>query len=565
MKPTLRMAWHILKKDSRLLWPLILGAAGIQFASEGLRYAMDRTVVTQTLINLSNLLQAATILASVLLIAAAVHLDAVPGVRQDWLVRPIRRRDLLLAKLLFVVLMVQGPILLADLIAPLGHGFPLTQALGAALSRNLYLFLGLSLPALAFVSLTRNLAEAVVGGVVSALVFSVLQILLNNSSELWPLRGTGLFWIGEAGVLLVAAAGSVAVLSLQYFRRKTVRARWAMAGVALLTLLAYLAPWNLAFRLEQHLSRSPGAGGAIAPSFEPGLGRFRLPEAITHNFVSQSGGSVLRDEAATVYLPIRLTGIADGMVLKADRVQVLFFDATGRVIHQGSVDDLLVRKEDAAEPVHFTIGARRLNFLADIGPEGGSLPKQPASSDAGVLVYQGLAVPPHLYQRIKNQTLRIELDYSLTLLRSASYSLPALGGNLQIPGAGRCATAMDNDADDIELTCFQAGGMSNCASAFLEHAPSGRRNPVRFSCSPTYSPYFGQYVPDAMTRFGVGLRFRDPSGLTKYPVDSSQLAEARVVLRVYQAQDHFTRRVVIPSVRLSDWTSLEHDAVVASR
>jgi hypothetical protein len=40
------------------------------------------------------------------LIAALVHQDGLVGVRQDWLERPIRRRDLFAAKVLFVVLAV---------------------------------------------------------------------------------------------------------------------------------------------------------------------------------------------------------------------------------------------------------------------------------------------------------------------------------------------------------------------------------------------------------------------------------------------------------------------------
>ena len=36
--------------------------------------------------------------ASMFLIAAIVHVEAIPGVRQDWLVRPIRRGNLLLEK-----------------------------------------------------------------------------------------------------------------------------------------------------------------------------------------------------------------------------------------------------------------------------------------------------------------------------------------------------------------------------------------------------------------------------------------------------------------------------------
>ena len=58
-----------------------------------------------------------------------------------------------------------------------------------------------------------------------------------------------------------------------------------------------------------------------------------------------------------------------------------------------------------------------------------------------------------------------------------------------------------------------------------------------------------------MGRFGRNLPFRDPTGLAHYPVDGSQLAESQVVLRTYQPQDHFTRRLVIPEIRLKDWDS----------
>jgi hypothetical protein len=58
-----------------------------------------------------------------------------------------------------------------------------------------------------------------------------------------------------------------------------------------------------------------------------------------------------------------------------------------------------------------------------------------------------------------------------------------------------------------------------------------------------------------MGRFGRNLPFRDPSGLAQYPVDGSQIAESQVVVRSYQPQDHFTRRVEIPEIRLKDWES----------
>jgi len=124
---------------------------------------------------------------------------------------------------------------------------------------------------------------------------------------------------------------------------------------------------------------------------------------------------------------------------------------------------------------------------------------------------------------------------------------------------------MDDDGDDVQLRCIQAGGESNCVAFFLEHAPSGRQNPIRFGCWPNYSPYSAQYTPDSLTRFEGAVPFRDLSGLAKYPVDAAKLPESRVVLRIYQPQEHFTRRLVIPEIHLSDWESLEHDRAVASR
>src|SRR6516165_9516313 len=114
---SIKMVWHMFKKEVRLLWPFVLGAAGIQFAQAAVRYTLVQAgaAAAQTLLILLGLLTPVSLLAAAFLIATAVHQDAVPGVRQDWLVRPVRRKDLLFAKLLFLLVMVHGPILLADM------------------------------------------------------------------------------------------------------------------------------------------------------------------------------------------------------------------------------------------------------------------------------------------------------------------------------------------------------------------------------------------------------------------------------------------------------------------
>ena len=56
-----------------------------------------------------------------------------------------------------------------------------------------------------------------------------------------------------------------------------------------------------------------------------------------------------------------------------------------------------------------------------------------------------------------------------------------------------------------------------------------------------------------MAHFGTNLPFRDQSGLSKFPVDGPQLPNSRVIIRVYEPEDHFTRSLVISQTKLRDW------------
>jgi len=56
-----------------------------------------------------------------------------------------------------------------------------------------------------------------------------------------------------------------------------------------------------------------------------------------------------------------------------------------------------------------------------------------------------------------------------------------------------------------------------------------------------------------MNHMVTGLQFHDPQGLAKYPVDESQLAEARAIVKSYAPTAYFKRRLVIPEIELRDW------------
>jgi len=523
------MVWHIFKKDWKLLWPFFLAVAATQFIPSIIRLKLGLFGENRALQELLGLFGVIAFVGSAFLIAAVVHQDSIPGVRQDWLVRPIRRRDLLLAKFSFVLVLAQGPFFVADLLQALASGFPLRQSLVAAISRALVLLLSFTLPVFAFASLTQNSSEAIVGGVAFFFLFFVFQMLANavygSSGYLDPAGGTGTQWVTDSTRSLVLLLGASTILGVQYLRRKTVSSRWLAAIVFVLFMLAEFLPWKSVFAFEQRLSPDSSVGRSVSVAFDPSMGKFQRPSGMTMS--DEEMWRHLRQEGGTkseLFLPLHVSGLPSDAILKADKSEIRLIGSDGRVAYSGSGADLEIRKE---------------------GP-----------SDGQATIYQEVDIPDTFYGRLKNQPLRLEVDYSLTLFRLGSaYGIPALGGDQRASGLGWCETQMNESGTAIELHCMQAGQGATCRTVFLVNVSTGLRNPVKSDCSPDYSPYFQQFGPDAISSFGTSLPFRDPSGLAHFPVDGPQLPKSQVVLRLYQPEDHFTRRLAISAVRLEDWES----------
>jgi hypothetical protein len=517
------MIWHIFKKDFRLLWPFAAAAAALQFGVAAIFFKLGHFNSVPLLADLIDLCWILAYLGTGFLIFTAVHQDRIPGVRQDWLVRPVRRRDLLIAKFSFVILLAQGPIFAADLFQSLANGFPLRQALAAALSRAVFLFLGFSFPVFAFASLTASLTEVVVGGVAIWLgCFGILVLLTalsggGRSNQYMPVLNTGEGWIIESARSIVALIVGSAILLLQYFRRRTLSSRVLIVAGALLWMFAFYIPWQPAFAIQRKMSLAPGVSDGIAWAFEPERGRAQIaPERLL------AAKNQSTDEIA--YLPMRVTGLSTDRTLFYDKIETRLVTPDGKTIVLNHGNNLDYHREGV--------------------------------NDSVARGYHGIYVPRDVYNHLKDQPLQLEIDYSVTLFElSSSNALPAIGGDQRMPGAGWCKTRLDEDGDEIEFRCIQAGNGPSCGSIFLDNAKTGLRNPPRSVCNPNYAPYFGKYLYDGMSRIGTALPFHDLTGLAKYPVDASQLSDTRVVIRLFTPQDHFTRRLVLSDIRLSDWTA----------
>lgn len=516
------MIWHIFKKDVRLLWWLAAAVATLDLAKAVILLQMGLFPQNPQLGLLMQLLSLGGLLGAGFAIASVVHQDAIPGVRQDWLVRPIRRRDLLLAKLLFVIVMVQLPVLLCDFLEAAGNGLPLGRSLDAAYSRSLFLLLILDIPFLAFASLTKNLLEAITGGVGVFFAVAILTVLTTQGGNRFivrPVVGTGLEWIVVSVLLLVLLAGGSGVLGLQFFRRRTALARYITAALTVAGFLITFMPWRPAYAIEKSLSRIPGAANEVALGFSPASGRFR-PE-----FVLPNPLFFIAPDSVHVYLPVAISGLPDDSAILTDHLGIQLIDSSGHA--------------QAIEP--YTQGVRALRKRTDAQDR---------------TAYQLIVVPPGVYQRFKNQPARLSLDYSFTLFQFASESkLPALNGQSRIPNVGWCATRINGAETAVQLRCEQAGPKPGCVILTLKHIPTGQTNPSDIGCEgQDYSPFTAWHlIPDSLSRFGGNLAFRDRNGLAKYPVDGSKLSESQVVMQLYEPTEHFARQLVIPDIRLGDW------------
>jgi hypothetical protein len=519
------MVRHILKKDWILLWPLVTALAVLQGLLAMARFTGGLFKGLPTVpMSLLELVAAATV------IALVVHQDPIPGIRQDWLVRPIARRDLFLAKLLFVVVLVQGPWFLTDMLQGLANGFPFGQSLAAAGACAIWVLLTVSLPVLAFAALTSSMTETFVAGLgVFAIMIGFLIVPgLVGATDSTAL--TGFEWVPtlvREALLLAASAG---VLVLQYGWRHTWAARILFAGTLFAGLCAPFLPWSTTFRLEQLLTASSRDDHGIAVVFAPDAGKFRpAPGQGLDDVVEKPGVGPVdvaeenqrrrAEGARTVFLPLLLSGLVPDSRLLADHSEVRITGRDGHTVYQGTGNDLELRAAGANANVH-----------------------------------QGIRVPGAVFSRFKADLLDVELDYSFTLFRAdTTYALPARDGDRRMPGIGWCATKVDDAGIRIMFRCLQPGERPSCMAIVLEHTPTRQRNPEVSLCAPNYSPYPGHAFPDAIDRFGGRLPFYDPSGLIHYPVGGLQLAEARVLVTAFRPTGHFVKHLLVPGIRLQDW------------
>lgn len=280
----MRRILAIFRKDARHLWP----QGAVLAALLTLAAALDPTYRGGASVYYEWLPSFALPLAMWLIVISAIHQDKLVGDRQYWLTRPYSRKELAAAKIIFVAVFLNLPLLVYHVTVYAAIGIPPAQHLADLFWRQVFFTAFYLLPVLALAAVTRSLSRALVVALLTAVAFTAVGILYPMlSGRPFLARAAGSPFSVLQAVLL--AAGVSAVVALQYARRMTAIAGTVAAVTAVAVLLS--ASWQPSHAhttyvgsdvIRLALDSDPTRHSATSPAEDPDLIHFDLPVLLDH-------------------------------------------------------------------------------------------------------------------------------------------------------------------------------------------------------------------------------------------------------------------------------------------
>ena len=343
-----------------------------------------------------------------LLISNLVHSEKLVGDRQFWLTRPYEWKKLLAAKLLFLLVFLYLPLLIAQSYLLAVAGFSPLPLVPGLLFNFVLISGGFVLPLLALATVTSNFARMTLTTLAVILAFGLIASLGTKVNMEWVMLP------GESGVYITLLVGlcAAAVVS-QYATRRT------LVTILLLTVLpiAYFSIGSIITHSQTLIDAAYSfpATGSQAPvqlSFDPSA---PLPSVA---FVPRLPNEV------GIEIPLEVSGIADQSVVIPDAVRASFESSSGYLWQSGW---------------QLIYGTK---FMPDV-------------KTARV----AFAMPRPIYDRLKELPLTVHLTLLLTQAQVASttsVSLPA--SNFTVPDFGVCSPqpSLSDPSETSAIFCLSA-------------------------------------------------------------------------------------------------------------
>jgi len=498
---------HILKKDLRLHWPYVAAVIALKVVAVWTILQMGIFADPLQLLSLKALIDLAFAVAAGIAVIVAVQSDPLVSSNDDWLIRPIRRSDLALDKIVFAAFVTLLPTFVFDLGVGLMHRLDALPAIGAAAYAALVTFIGVGLPALAVGTITASWRQA------AGIIFVIFLTWIVGSSTInyqtaalssWPVQ------LAFQTILVIAAA---LVLGLQYGRRNTAISRRVFAVATICAVAVTFMPRTTGYQIQHMVDDGKvAATGPIRLSFDD------QPNAKVIGKASQYMLSF-------IFVPLKVVVDPDRIVT-INHVDVSIASGDGKPLYRGTI--LL----PSSNPPHQVISI--LGNIFD-GASNGHNPN-----------YQAVNLPRDVFAKLKNAPGRLSLTYQLSAYAPAATTkatLP-LGVPQKVAGFGICETRLNPDkAQVVDLYCIPATDSSNCISATVLDLAGASIGAPQTSCSMT------------STQWGLNTKaLTDPGQFVMDFPATSGAAIRPLTLTTYRIASHFTQTVVVPQVRLTDLT-----------
>lgn len=524
--------WWIARKDLARVWPLALAVVGLVLLSDGMGHRPRPFAGPH--FETTSLITFAGLIALVFLVMLIVQQDPIPGSDQDWIVRPIRRIDLLLAKLLVIVAVVHIPDFLATTAMDMADGHRLAQVIPRALCNQLMGACVVTLPVMAVAAVTRTVVEALIAALAVAitaigaifLYWSVQLILFHTPPDSDLAVRHAVAWVWQSTSLLVMLLTGATSILLAYLWRRIRAARVVLLlGVVLAITVALCAPWRLAYAFQDALSPDASTDGisiAFAPGANDTLRRLTPPwSSLLLRYAPRDalpmppfdGESAVQTNMVRIVMPFEVTGLPRGATLHGDNVTVRLAASGG--------DDY-----------------RGFGWSFDLQPD----------TAGTALLGQAIDIPQGVYDRLAHREVTIHVEFAMTLMHGRSFVLAVPSQPRTLPGLGRCAVRQESGSSLIDVGCITNGGAEPCVTA--EFDPPF---PVRTHYGMERCPL--DYTPGRLTRLARRSQFEIQilPAVINSPGIPFSVSKSQVTLHEYSPFAHTMRSVSIKVFGLAPW------------
>jgi hypothetical protein len=301
----MKQVWNIFRKDLRQFWReiVVTQALLVLYSWNDVRgWSGERMVGYAGLAGiidyrfLAGLTTVLLPMAWAFLIVRVVQAEALVGDRQFWVTRPYEWKKLLAAKMLFVVLTINAPLLVADVLLLARAGFNPPHYIAGLLWMQLLISLALILSILTLATVTASVVQ---------LILALLGVALYMSGVAWlasVMPSSGFSGPADSLERTLLIVTCVSVAFWQYARRKTTGSRWLIAALALAVVLIVVAtPYNSIVNREFPRLE---AG-------EPPPVRFALLPAATNVDADTSE----REQEVEIQLPLSVSGLSKDSIV----------------------------------------------------------------------------------------------------------------------------------------------------------------------------------------------------------------------------------------------------------